>query len=41
MSLETLARHDVETLPFTEEVVSTLNSMNQNKAIGSNGEQGL
>ena len=41
MLLETLGRNDVEALPFTEEVVSTLNSMNQNKTIGSNGEQGL
>ncbi|RVW42751.1 hypothetical protein CK203_079932 [Vitis vinifera] len=33
MLLETLGRNDVEALPFTEEVVSTLNSMNQNKTI--------
>ena len=38
--MESLSRDDVETLevPFTnEEIVSTLNSMNENKALGLNG----
>ena len=37
MMLDTLCRHDIEALPFTQEIVSTLNSMDGDKALGLKG----